>query len=135
MISTPNRTEADPFYFAYIDRVSTDDIVSLLHAQIDKFLPAFKDISEERSLYRYSPDKWSIRQVLNHVVDIERNLLFRSMWFARGLDSPLPSFKQEVAASHSNADDCSWGNHIEEFQAYTDSITHLLFKSAFGRMG
>ena len=75
------------------------------------------DISEEQSLHRYAPDKWSIRQVLNHVSDTERVFLYRALWFARGFDTPLPSFEQERAAAAADADQFSWASHVEEFRA------------------
>src|SRR5208337_2381203 len=117
MISIPERSEADPYFFMYIDRVPTNDVVGLLVAQVDQSLTTLRDVSEKSSLYRYAPNKWSMRQVLNHVTDTERTFVFRSMWFARGFDSPLPSFDQVTAASNAGADECPWVNHLEEFRA------------------
>src|SRR5438309_10069423 len=57
-----------------------------------------------------------IRQVLNHVTDTERAFTFRALWFARGLESPLPSYDQNVAASGAEADTVSWAAHVEEFR-------------------
>ena len=71
--------------------------LAALENQLEEAL--FSAISEEKSLHRYAPDKWSIRQVLNHVTDTERAFTFRALWFARGLESPLPSYDQNVAAS------------------------------------
>lgn len=76
----------------------------------------FSGISNERSLYRYAPEKWSIRQVLNHVNDTERSFAFRALWFARGFEAPLPSYDQNVAASGAEADRVTWAAHVEEFR-------------------
>ncbi len=116
MTTHPAPGDAAPYYFKYIDRISTDNIVGLLESQLDDTLSFLKGISEERSLHRHVPDKWSIRQVLNHVNDAERVFLFRAFWFARGFDSPLPSFEQDVAAGTARADEFPWSRHVEEFK-------------------
>lgn len=116
MKGRPGLAEAAPYYFTYIDRVESDDILGVLAAQLDK-IPAFlAGIGEEKSRHRYAPEKWSIRQVLNHVSDTERVFLFRAFWFARGFDDPLPSFDEKVAAGVAAADEVSWARHIEEFR-------------------
>jgi DinB superfamily len=117
MIGPPERTEAAPYYFTYIDRVSTDNVVGLLETQLEETLALLQGISEEKSLHRYAMDKWSIRQVLNHVNDTERTFLFRALWFARGFGSPLPSFEEKIAAGAAAADQFSWASHVEEFRA------------------
>jgi hypothetical protein len=112
----PEPNEAAPYYFKYIDRVQSDDIVGALEAQLDETLAFLSGIAEEQSLHRYAPDKWSFRQVLNHVNDTERLFLFRAFWFARGFDSPLPSFDEKVSAAAARADEVSWVRHVEEFR-------------------
>jgi hypothetical protein len=108
--------EAAPYYFKYIDRVQSDDVVGVLAAQLDETLAFLQGIDEEKSLHRYAPDKWSIRQVLNHVSDVERVFLSRAFWFARGFDSPLPSFDETISAGAARADEISWARHVEEFR-------------------
>src|SRR5438270_475418 len=99
----------------YINQVSGNDPRSAIQSQFDESLAFFSAISEQRSLSRYAPDKWSIRQVLNHISDTERALAFRALWFARGFEAPLPSYDQNIAASGANADHVEWGAHVEEF--------------------
>lgn len=88
----------------------------------------FSLISEEKSLYRYAPGKWSVREVLNHVTDTERAFAFRALWFARGFQSPLDSYDQEVAAAGAEADRVTWSAHAEEFRRVRLS-TVSLFKN------
>ena len=88
-----------------------------LESQLDPTLRLAATISEEQSLHRYAPDKWSIRQLLNHVSDTERVFLYRALWFARGFDTPLPSFDQDAAVPAAAADQFSWASHIDEFRA------------------
>jgi hypothetical protein len=116
MIGRPEPAEAAPYYFTYIDKVTGDDATSAIRNQVDEALAFFSNISEDKSLYRYAPEKWSIRQTLSHLVDSERTFAFRALWFARGFETPLPSFDQEIAVSASMADTIPWAAHIEEFQ-------------------
>jgi hypothetical protein len=117
MTTRPDRTEAAEYYFTYIDQVPAGDIRGILVTQADGTLGLLRSLSEERSLHRYAPDKWSIREVLSHVNDTERLFVFRALWFARGFDSPLPSFDQNIAISAARANERSWISLVEEFQA------------------
>ena len=116
MIGIPERTEAAPYYFTYIDRIIGADIVSRLESQLEEATGFLNSISEEKSLFRYAPGKWSIREVLSHLNDCERMFVFRALWFARGFDTPLPSFEQEIAAAAARADETPWSRHVQEFQ-------------------
>jgi hypothetical protein len=115
--TVPDRTEAAEYYFTYIDQVVPGDICSILETQRAEIPALLHGISDDQSLVRYAPDKWSIREVLSHVNDTERVFVFRAFWFARGFDSPLPSFDQNVAVSTAGADERSWRSHVEEFRA------------------
>lgn len=117
MRGRPDSSETAPYYFTYIDKVPGDDILPLLHAQSDETLAFLAGISEEKSMHRYAPEKWSIRQVVNHVNDTERAFVFRALWFARGFDTPLPGYDQIVAAAGAQADEFSWASHLEDFRA------------------
>src|SRR5450631_2886318 len=116
MLGRPGEAEAASFYFTYINKVSGGDPVGVTESQLDDAMALFAGISEEASLDRYAPEKWSIRQVLNHVTDTERAFAFRVVWFARGFDAPLPGFDQDVAAAGAGADAVSWASHVEEFR-------------------
>jgi hypothetical protein len=114
-LTTPDRTEAAEYYFTYIDQVGPGDICAILERQADETVTFLRGIPEERSLYRYAPDKWSIRQAVGHVNDAERLFVFRAFWFARGFGDPLPSFDQNVAVVTAESDTRSWASLIEEF--------------------
>jgi hypothetical protein len=116
MIGRPSSNEAAPYYFGYINRVSGEDIMRALQSQLDETLPFLRGISEEKSLYRYAPEKWSIRQMWGHVNDTERVFLMRALWFARNFDTPLPSFDQDIAVAAAGSDDVPWARHVEEFR-------------------
>ena len=73
VIGRPRAGEADAYYFRYIDRVSGDDPLAVLEPQLEETVAFLSPISEERSLHRYDADKWTMRQVVNHVNDCERS--------------------------------------------------------------
>lgn len=116
MTGRPLPSEAAPYYFNYINRVPEENILPVLEKQLEETLPLLHGISEEKSLYRYAADKWSIREMWNHVNDAERVFVHRALWFARGFDSPLPSFEQEIAVTGGKADGIAWVSHVEEFR-------------------
>ena len=116
MIGRPQPSEAASYYFTYIDQVEGENPMQEIENQLEKISPWLSRISEEKSIDRYAPEKWSIRQVLNHVTDTERAFAFRALWFARGFGAALPSYDQDVAAEAAEADSVSWVAHVEEFQ-------------------
>jgi hypothetical protein len=126
MIARPQNTEVAPYYFTYINQVTGDDPVATIENQLAESQALFSKISEEKSLHRYAPDKWSIRQVLNHITDTERAFAFRALWFARGFDTPLPSYDQNIAAVGADADRIPWAAHVEEFRNVRLSTISLL---------
>ena len=128
MIGRPEANEFASYYSLYIDRITSNDVVAVLESQLSETANFLRPVSEEQSLYRYAPDKWSMRQVLNHANDTERVFLFRAFWFARGFPDELPSYDQEVAAATANADEYSWANHLEDFGAVRES-TLTLFRN------
>lgn len=114
MIPRPALADAPSYAFTYINLITGDDPIAALEWQLDE--PLLSTISEEKSLHRYAPGKWSIRQLLNHVTDTERAFAFRTLWFARGFETPIASYDQNVAASGADADRVSWAAHVEEFR-------------------
>jgi len=116
MNGRPQPNEAAPYYFTYIDQVPGENAFRVIESQLDECLQLLSTISEDKSLHRYAAEKWSIRQVLNHLSDTERSFAFRVLWFARGFDTPLPSYDQNIAARGAQADAVSWSAHVEEFK-------------------
>lgn len=127
MTTRPARDEAAEYYFKYIDQVPEGDILALLEWQQDEMLELLSGISDEQSLQRYEPGKWTLREAMGHVNDTERLFVFRAMWFARGLDAPLPSFDQEIAVAAARSDDVPWAQLVAEFRAVRDA-TLAFFK-------
>ena len=131
MTNRPHRDEAAEYYFKYIDQVPDGDILATLARQQDDVLEVLGTILEEQSLHAYEPGKWTLREVVGHVNDCERLFVFRAFWFARGFDTPLPSFDEHVAADAARANDVDWASHINEFRAVRES-TRAFFQQLPG---
>ena len=97
-------------------------------------LGLFAGISEDKSLHRYAADKWSIRELLNHVSDTERVFVYRALWFARGFDTALPGFDQNVAVPTAAAEQFSWASHVEDFRAVRAATLDVLSQPARGSL-
>jgi len=138
MIGRPTPEEANSYYLTYMNKVNGEDPLRAIENQLDQYSPWLRRISEEKSLFRYAPDKWTIKQVLNHISDTERAFAFRALWFARGFSEPLPGFDQEISAAGAKADDIPWSAHVEEFtrvRVGTISLYRNLPKEAWMRKG
>jgi hypothetical protein len=137
-IGRPNHTEAAEYYFKYIDQVGPGDIRDILETQAPETLSLLQEISDSQSLHRYAPDKWTIRQTVSHLSDVERLYVSRAFWFARGFDSELPSFDQHTAVAAAGADERPWRAHVDEFRdvrAATVSFFRNLPEQAWSRRG
>jgi len=116
MIGRPETHEASEFHWNYINEVEGDDPLAILLNQLPQFEELLGDLSDERSLHRYAPGKWSIREALSHITDTERIFAGRALWFAPGLSDPLPGFDQDVAVAGAEADRVRLADHLEEFR-------------------
>ena len=115
-MTRPQSTEAAEYYSKYIDLITSEEIVPTFKEQLDQTVQFLEGITEEQSLHSYAPGKWTIREVLSHVNDGELLFLGRAFWFARGFQDPLPSFDQDIAVQHAQANETSWAELIEEFK-------------------
>jgi DinB superfamily len=109
----------------YVDAVKEVDLRSAFKNQMPAAEIFFQSISEELSLHKYAEDKWTIREVLQHIIDAERVFAYRALAFARGDENILPSFDENNYAGHSNANNRNWGELVEEFSSVRQSTLFL----------
>jgi hypothetical protein len=134
----PGRDEAADYYFTYIDQVPEGDICATLDTQGAALTRILGGVSDGRSRHAYAPGKWTIAEVAAHINDCERTFAFRAFWFARGFESPLPSFDQGIATAQADAHARPWPSHIEEFdhlRAATLDLFRRLPSAAWTRRG
>jgi hypothetical protein len=114
-IAAPDPSEYAPYYGRYITLVGGNDVVAALEDQPRDTLALLSTLSEEQGDSRYAPDKWSVKEMLGHVIDAERVFSYRALRFARNDRTPLASFEQDDYVRAGNFADCRLADLIEEF--------------------
>ena len=138
MRGRPHESEVASLHWKYIDKVEGDDPIVALERQLPAAIFLFEGTPEERSLFRYAPEKWSLRQSLNHVTDMERVFAYRALWFGRGFTSAVEGFDENAGEAAAHADRVSWAAHVEEFQQVrraTISLFRNMPEEAWSRSG
>jgi uncharacterized damage-inducible protein DinB len=109
----------------YIDQVKEDDLKTAFENQMPAAEFFFQSISEELSKRKYAEGKWTIKEVLQHIIDAERIFCYRALCFARKEKRPLHSFDENEYAVNSNANDRAWAELVGEFSAVRKSTEYL----------
>src|ERR1041385_5080328 len=100
----PQANEYAPYFDRYISLVSEDDLVGAMERQTKETAAQLASISEEKSTFRYAPEKWSIKQLVGHITDSERVFAYRLLCIARGETQSLPGFDENDYMRGSNFD-------------------------------
>jgi hypothetical protein len=124
------RTEAiaAEFYQRYMQAVQEDDIRTALKKNSRQFRKFLKKIPRKKIGYAYAEGKWTILEVLQHILDAERVFAYRALRFARKDSTPLPGFDENSFAVNSGAAGRKWKDLVEEFYRLRLS-TESLFDS------
>ena len=112
----PQADEVPPFYADYVARVPEDDVLAALEVQIETTLALLRSLGEARGGHRYAPGKWSIREVVGHLIDAERVFAYRAMRFARGDRTPLAGFDENAYVTNARFDACRLGDLARELE-------------------
>ncbi|MDX1494282.1 MAG: DinB family protein [Longimicrobiales bacterium] len=120
----PDPSEHADYYGRYIAQVPDGDIMETLRDQLPGTL-ALLEVPEEREMYRYEEGKWSLREVVGHMVDTERMFAFRGLSMARSDDVDLPAMDQDEWAARSNAHRRPLADLTKEWIAVRRSTVHL----------
>jgi uncharacterized damage-inducible protein DinB len=121
----PESNEFAPYYSKYISLVRDGDVVSTLRQQLDNSLSLLRGISEEKANSRYAPDKWSVKEVVGHVLDTERIFGYRALRFARNDQTPLNGFEQDDYVRAANFGKIRLSDLADEFQNVRQANIHL----------
>jgi uncharacterized damage-inducible protein DinB len=138
MIRRPEPSEHTPYFARYVTLVPGDDLFRAYDSETAATRSLLASITEEDSLRRYAPGKWSIREMLLHVMDTERIFGYRALRFARGDATPLEGFEQDDLIPASGADARSWKSLLDEHtavRASTRALLESLEPAAFDRTG
>ena len=124
----PDATEYAPFFHGYVTAVPEGDVVELLRSGGHELLETIRRIPEDRGGHRYGPDKWTIREVIGHLIDAERIFTYRALRFARGDQTMLPGFDENEFVKTAGSDQRTLSDLARELAAVRES-TVLLFES------
>ncbi len=111
----PDPSEYNEYYHRYVSLLPDGDIVQILTKQLDEVIGTLSGLDDEKAGYRYAEGKWSVKEVVGHLNDVERVFGYRTMVFARGDESPLPSMEQDDFVAGANFDDRALDDLLEEF--------------------
>lgn len=132
-MSRPEPTEYAEFYAGYVNRVPDGDILTLLSSELDRTSSLLRGLTPEQASHRYADEKWSVKEVVGHVIDAERMFGYRAHCFARCDPAHLPGFDQMDYAASSNADRRSMEDLVDELRAVRQSHV-ALFRGLDGAM-
>ncbi len=93
-MNRPLESEYAPYYEGYVAQVSEEEILPVLRSQLDALDVLLTRVTPERETYRYAEGKWSIREIVGHLIDGERVFGYRAFCIARGENQDLPGFEQ-----------------------------------------
>jgi hypothetical protein len=110
----PAPTEHIPYYARYVALVPGDDVLAALAGQIGPTLEVLRGIPEERGGFRYAPGKWSLKEMLGHVIDAERIFTYRALRFGRHDPTPLPGYEQDDDIRNASFDACRLADLADE---------------------
>src|SRR5215468_7791833 len=127
-MNRPNSTEYAPYFEKYVSLVPEGEIVATLGKQIESTLSLIRGLSEDQGDLRYAPGKWSVKEVIGHLIDTERIFAYRAMRFARNDATPLPGFDENLFVSNAGFSSRSLADLADEFE-YTRKSNVYLFKS------
>ena len=116
-LEPPTASEHDPYYSRYIDRVDSNQISLTLRQQRAEVLEILNGLSDEQAGFRYAPEKWSIKEVIGHLIDTERVFVYRALCCARGEKQPQPGFEQDDYVTEGRFDQRSVASLVAEYEA------------------
>jgi uncharacterized damage-inducible protein DinB len=113
------------FYHGYITLAMKDDLPKAFEKHQTELIFFLKDIPKKKWDYRYAEGKWSIREVVQHIIDAERVFAYRALCFARKDPMPLPPFDENIFAANSKADNRSKKDLLKELKIVQQSSAQL----------
>lgn len=114
-ISRPETVEYDSYYERYVSLVADGDIISTLKNQISETLELLTAINAEKADFRYAEGKWSVKELVGHMIDTERIFAYRALRIARGDRTPIEGYEQDDYIKNAEFAKCNLADLAEEF--------------------
>ena len=126
----PKKEEYIPYFEKYINLIEEGDIVSALKANHQSTLDFMESIPRQKVTYFYDDGKWTVKQVLNHIIDTERILGYRALRFARGDSQLVTGFDENLFAANANLAETNMQLLMDEFDSVR--LSHVLMFKQLG---
>lgn len=127
-MATKHDALAAEFYQNYIKLAPGDNVLDAMQRNTRNFRKLLKKIPRKKIDKAYEEGKWTIKELLQHIIDAERVFAYRAITFARKDSTALPSFDENTWAANSMAAQRNWKEMIEEFKSLR-SATEMMFGS------
>jgi hypothetical protein len=121
----PEKSEFLPYYERYISLVPDGDVVTTLAGQMNETQELLCSLPASVATYRYAPEKWSVNEIIGHLIDSERQFAFRALRFARNDAAPLPGFEQDDYVRNANFDSYPLVDLASELEALRRSTVYF----------
>ena len=125
MIAKPTYSDAPDQCAYYFDLVTEQDLIAAFKRTAEETVQLFTTVPTEKENYKYAGDKWTIKQLLRHLVDCERVYTYRAMRFSRLDDTELPGFDENNYAGNDNTGQSKLKNLIGEYKAIREATIYL----------
>lgn len=117
-MTKPQPSEYNSYFGRYIQLVPEGNFLQLLSDNLQLVKSFFSSIKKDKQDYRYQPDKWTIKQILLHIIDTERVMSYRALTISRGdAQVVFPSMDENLFAENAIVGNRSMENLLEEFSA------------------
>lgn len=123
--SALDSSEYNPYYEPYISIVGEIDLLDCLQKDLNSFVDFINTIPNEKLDYAYASDKWTVAEVLIHLLDSERVFQYRALRFARNDTTKIPGFDQDIYVPASRANERTKASIISEFKAIRNATIDL----------
>ncbi len=124
----PSLTSYPVYFQKYVAQVPEEDLLTAFQNQLPVVKEFLSKIDEEKSAYAYAEGKWTLKEVLQHIIDTERIFNYRALCMARKETASLPGFDENNYAANSNGNGRKWQDMVEEFLTVRKG-TEIMFKS------
>lgn len=121
----PTKNEYAHYYAGYVSHVPKENIIETLKTQMHEVYTFINSIPGDKAFSSYQEGKWTIKQVIGHMIETERVFAYRALAFSRRDPSPLPSMEQDDYVKYSNYNSRTIHNLANEYLAVRISSTHL----------
>lgn len=122
MPTKPTENEFHPYAKTYIEKIGDEVLINVLSTDQSIF---YSSIPSDKVDYKYGEDKWTIKEVLGHIIDVERVFQYRAMRIGRGDITPLPGFDHNTFVTTSNCHLRAYERMIDEYRAVRASTIFL----------